>query len=150
MKIPEWPLFVFLDDTSLEICESLEDARRDYEGITVELGIYSFFDYSGCPLKPVFTVPNRNSKFLGLIRSSSSGVFEFERASSTVLDDIDAALDNSEYLAKNDRFGSLDDVCCHLENRGVSMDLFRRNRPNNKQNKSEMATPRKPSDHFGS
>ena len=148
MKIPEWPLFVFLDDTSLEICESLGDARRDYEGIDVESGVFSFFDFSGCPLKPVFAVPNRHSKFLGLIRSSSSGVFEFERESPSRPDDIDNALSNSEHLAKNERFGTLDEVCHHLVNRGHSMALFRGNRQKNKHNKSEMATPRKPSDQF--
>jgi len=127
MKNPEWPLFVFLDDTSIEICESLEDARRDYEGIDVESGVFSFFDFSGYPLKPVFTIPNRHSKFLGLIRSCSSGVFEFERESS-LLHDIDLSLSKSEHLAKTERFGTLDDVCDHLANRGHSMKLFRAKR----------------------
>jgi hypothetical protein len=128
MDQPEWPLFVFLDDTSLEICESLEDARREYEGIDVEAGVYSFFDYAGAPVKPVFIVPNVHSKFLGLISSCSSGVFEFERDSTSESNRIASKLNNTEHLTKNQRFETLYDVCRHLERRGCCMDHCYSNR----------------------
>jgi hypothetical protein len=121
MEQPEWPIFVFLDDTSLDVCESLDDARRDYEGIDIERGAYSFFDFAGYPLKPFFTVPNRHSKFLGLIRSCSSGVFTFERDPSLNIHVIANALSNAEYLNQNQRFGTLADVWKHLECRGCSI-----------------------------
>jgi hypothetical protein len=128
MENPEWPLFVFLDDTTLEICESLEDARRDYEGIDVEAGVYSFFDFAGVPVKAVFIVPNLHSKFLGLIPSCSSGVFEFERDSASASHLIATALSNTARLAQNQIFATLDDVRRHLERRGCCMEHFYSNR----------------------
>jgi hypothetical protein len=128
MDQPEWPLFVFPNDTTLEICESLEVARREYEGIDVEAGVYSFFDFTGVPVKPVFTVPNDHSKFLGLIPSCSSGVFEFERDSASESHGIASALGNAEHLKKNQIFETLDDVSRHLERRGCRMEHFYSNR----------------------
>jgi hypothetical protein len=120
MNQPEWPLFVFPRDTSLEICESLEDARRDYEGIHVEAGEYLFFDFAGVLVKPIFIVPNVHSNFLGLIKSSSSGVFEFERDSTSEPHVIVFALQNTEHIRRNQIFDTLDDVYRHLESRGCS------------------------------
>jgi hypothetical protein len=124
----EWPLFVFPNDTTLEICESLKDARREYEGIDIEAGVYTFFDFSGVPVKPVFTIPNAHSKFLGLIPSCSSGVFEFERDSTSQSHDIASALSNAEHLTQNQIFETLDDVCDHLQRRGCCVEQFQRNR----------------------
>ena len=124
----EWPLFVFLNDTTLEICESLADARREYEGIDVESGVYSFFDFSGVALKPIFTIPNDHSKFLGLIPSCSSGVFEFECDSTSPHHDIASALSNAEHLTQNPIFDTLDEVCQHLERRGCCTENFLSNR----------------------
>jgi hypothetical protein len=128
MNQPEWPLFVFLNDTTLQICESLESARRDYEGLDVEAGVYSFFDFAGVLVKPVFIVPNDYSKFLGLIPYCTSGVFVFERDSSSEDHIIASALSNAEHLTQNQIFETLDDVCHHLERRGCRMGHFYSNR----------------------
>ncbi len=54
MKSIQWPIFVFRNDTVVEICECLQDVRRDYEGVDVEDGVYAFFDFEGKPLKGCF------------------------------------------------------------------------------------------------
>ncbi|MGK0190564.1 MAG: hypothetical protein ACI9R3_006393 [Verrucomicrobiales bacterium] len=66
MTKPEWPLFVFREDGVLDLCETLRDAQREYEGVDVEGEVYEFYDFSGCPARPVFTTPNKYSSFLGL------------------------------------------------------------------------------------
>jgi len=135
MEKPEWPLLVFQDDTTLEICESLEVARREYEGIDVEARVYLFFDFSGVPVQPVFIIPNHHSKFLGLIPSCSSGEFEFERDLTSRPHDIALALSNAEHLTKNQLFETLDDVCHHLERRGCCMEQYYNDRESKKQNR---------------
>ncbi len=124
MEIPEWPLFVFLDDTTLEICESLDDARRNYEGIDVESGVFSFYDFSGCPVKPVFAKPNRHSSFLGILQSSTSGAFDFRRDSVVNRPPMDRLLQNTTSLSTNDRFSTLDDIKNHLKNCGIRIHHF--------------------------
>lgn len=121
----EWPLFVFREDGVLELCESLKDARRDYEGVDVEASVYEFYDFSGTPARPVFIAPNRRSSFLGLIRSSSSGVFTFERDPELSIDPIDVAVLETSILDQNDRFKDLTQVRKHLENRGCPMECSR-------------------------
>ena len=51
-------IFVFVEDGTLEIIEELEEARRNYEGIDVESGVYDFYNEAGTYLKAVFTKPN--------------------------------------------------------------------------------------------
>ena len=115
MTLPEWPLFVVRDDAVLEICESLEDARRDYEGIDVESGVYHFVDSTGVVAKPIFTTPNEHSKVLGLISTCSSGVFEFEQAGRCDDEAVERFLDGVDFLETNTRFSTLDEVRDHLK-----------------------------------
>ena len=121
----EWPLFVFREDGVLELCESLEDARKDYDGLDVEANLYQFYDFSGVPVRPVFIVPSKDSFFRRLIRSSSPGVFTFERYPELSIDPIDVAVLETSILNRNDRFKSLIEVREHLENRGCPMNFFR-------------------------
>ncbi len=90
---------------------------------TLNLEVFPF-RFVWCPLKPVFTISNRHTKFLGLIRSSSSGVFEFEREPTLELHDIDAALSNAEHLSKNERFATFEEICHHLKRHGCRMGHF--------------------------
>ena len=41
----EWLLFVFSEDGVLELCESLKDARRDYDELDAEANLYQFYDF---------------------------------------------------------------------------------------------------------
>lgn len=117
----EWPLFVFREDGVLELCETLEDAQREYEGVDVDQEVYVFYDFSGCPARPVFITPNKYSSFLGLFHSCTSGIFEFERDPELRIDSIDVAVLESSLLEDNKRFQSMDQVIKHLESRGCSM-----------------------------
>ena len=114
MHSPIWPLFVFLDDMSLEICESLTDARREYEGIDVEAGSYSFYDFTGRPLKPVFVKPNQRYTLIGKVYAMSSGVFDFVISTDAEHEPITTKLQDTYSLSKNSRFSSLDDILRHL------------------------------------
>jgi len=125
MKKIEWPLFVFREDGVLDLCETLEDAQREYEGVDVGQEVYVFYDFSGCPARPVFTTPNKYFSFLGLFHSCTSGVFIFERDPELRIDSIDVAVLENSFLEDNKRFQSMDQVIKHLESRGCSMKLTR-------------------------
>jgi len=51
--------FVFVEDGSLEIVDTIDEVRTNYEGIDVESGVYEFFDKNGKRLNPSFTKPNK-------------------------------------------------------------------------------------------
>jgi hypothetical protein len=121
----EWPLFVFLEDGVLELCESLEDAQRDYEGVDVEARVFEFYDFSGTPARPVFIKPNKHSSFLGLFRSCSLGIFTFERDADLRIAPIDVAVLEASILDQNNRFKDMNQVRKHLESRGCPMELSR-------------------------
>ena len=115
-----WPIFVFLDDTTLDVCESLEDARMNYEGIDVESGIYRFYDFSGAYLKPAFSVPNRTKSLFGVATSISSGVFHFEIHDIESGQSMVGCLENTEALNPTDRFSDLSQILSHLKGQGVA------------------------------
>ena len=68
-------VFVFIEDGTLEVVGSMEEAERGYEGIDVESQVFTFFDASGTYLKPTFTRPNRSGKYLGLFSWVESGEY---------------------------------------------------------------------------
>ena len=113
MKSIQWPIFVVQNDTGVEICECLEDARRDYEGIDGEDGAYAFFDYVGAPLRAVFVEPNRRGRFLGF-ESVSSGVFSIEYDDAAESGAVNEALAKTDFLEPSSRFQDLDEVKRHL------------------------------------
>ena len=51
------------DDRTLMVFSTERDAVAYCEGIDVEDGGWSFFDASGNPLEPVFSVPNERRRF---------------------------------------------------------------------------------------
>lgn len=121
----EWPLFVFRKDGVLELCESLADAQRKYEGIDVEAREFEFYEFSGTPARPVFIKPNKHSSFLGMFSYCSSGVFTFERDATLEIDPIDIAMLEISILARNNRFEDMNQVRRHLESCGCSMERSR-------------------------
>ena len=44
--------FIFVEDGSLEVVDTPDEIRTNYEGIDVESGVYEFFDKNGKRLKP--------------------------------------------------------------------------------------------------
>ena len=102
-------IFVFAEDSSLEIIASLEEARRNYECVDVESGVFQFFDDKGMYLEPQFTKPNRSGRFLGIFKWVESG--EFELVSSPKADeDINTYLAETSELEPNPWFTELDEV----------------------------------------
>ena len=100
-------IFVFAEDGSLEIIASLEEARRNYEGIDVESGVFQFFDDSGTYLEPQFTKPNRTGRFLGIFKWVESGEFELV-PSPRADEDIYAYLAETSELKPNPWFTELE------------------------------------------
>ncbi len=52
-------IFIFADDRSVQIVNSLEEVKLNCEGIDVENRVFSFFDENGSTLEPRFPKPNR-------------------------------------------------------------------------------------------
>ena len=102
-------ILVFVEDGTLEIVEGLEEARRNYEGIDVESGVYEFYDEKGIYLKPIFTKPNKINKLFWLFSSIVSGEYILEPAPNEG-EDIITALKETIALTDNRWFKNLDEV----------------------------------------
>ncbi len=102
-------IFVFVEDGSLEVIESLEEARRNYEGLDVESGVFQFFDERGVYLEPQFTKPNRTRRFLGIFNWRQSGDFELIPLLETD-ENIDVYLTETSELKPNPWFSRLEEV----------------------------------------
>ncbi len=122
-------LFAFVEDGTLQVLAGVEDARREHEGVDVESGTVTFFDEDGRPLEPVFRVPNRTGKVLGLLSWGSSGVFDLEPAAEPPGDPLWLALQETQSLAPNPWFASLADVVAHLRARGAVVEAPTRSAP---------------------
>lgn len=110
-------IFVFVDDGTLEIIASPQEARRNYEGIDVERGSFRFFDEHGAPLEPRFTQPNRTGRLLGIISWVESGDFELVPAPASGEDNIFEHLLEVNQLEPNPWFKDLDEVKRFLTSR---------------------------------
>lgn len=104
-------IFVFIEDGTLDVINSLEDALREYEGIDVESGVFEFYDENGTYLKPVFSVPNKyESHLFGVIKSVESGVYGLVPAPGECEESFENMLDDVQFLNKNRFFGSLEEI----------------------------------------
>ena len=115
-------IFAFDEGGSLQVLADADQARRDYEGIDVEAGVVNFYDERGTPLVPVFSVPNRHGRFLGLFFWSASGVFDLVPESAAIGDSFALALVETVSLEPNSRFGTLDQLKDALREQGVKVD----------------------------
>lgn len=109
-------IFVFIDDGTLEVIASPEEARQRYEGIDVEGGALEFFDEDGTRLEPRFTRPNRSGRFLGILGWVESGLFELVRAPGSE-EDIFTRLSETVRLEPNQWFDDLNEIRQFLKNR---------------------------------
>jgi len=110
--------FVFVEDVSLEIVETIEEVKKYYEGKDVESGVYEFFDKNGKRLKPKFTRPNKVKKYLGIFSIVESGEFELIPDNDQTVDNIYTLLKETPYLKPNNDFKTLQDVKIYLGNEG--------------------------------
>ena len=102
-------IFVFLDDSTLDVIANLEEAQRNYEGIDVEDGVYQFFDVTGSYLEPRFIEPNKTGRFLGIVSWVESGQFELIPNTETD-EDINLYLAETSEINPNPYFSSLEEV----------------------------------------
>ncbi len=102
-------IFVFAEDGSLEIVAGLDEARRNYEGIDVESGVFHFFDDTGTYLEPRFTKPNKRGRLLGIFKWVESGEFDLV-PSPGVGEDILVHLADTSEMEPNSWFKSLQEV----------------------------------------
>jgi hypothetical protein len=65
MKVPDF-IFVFLDDSSLDVVDPSTNLNGAYEGVDVENGAYAFFDSQIRTMLPRFITPNREGRTLGV------------------------------------------------------------------------------------
>lgn len=115
-------IFAFNEEGTLEILEGADDARRDYEGIDVEAGMVTFYDEHGTPLAPVFSVPNRHGRILGLFPWSASGVFDLVPEPAGTGDSFALALFEAGSLKPNRWFSTIDRLKNTLRERRVKVD----------------------------
>lgn len=59
-------LFVFLDDSTLDVVDPDSNVVGAYEGVDVASGEYAFFDSQLRKMIPTFTTPNKEGSVLGL------------------------------------------------------------------------------------
>lgn len=112
-------IFVFIEDGTLEVVASLQEARRNYEGIDVESGIFQFFDEYGIYLEPRFTKPNRTGRFLGIFSWVESGEYELVPNPDAEEDSILEKLSEQILLAPNVWFRNLEEVKSYLKSRST-------------------------------
>jgi len=70
-------IFVYQDDGSLCVMESVAQANRHYEAIDVENAEFTFLDGSSRVLKPVFGAPTKK-KWLFFFSIADPGTFTLE------------------------------------------------------------------------
>ena len=110
-------VFIFNDDGTLEVVNSLEEVRRNCEGIDVENGVFRFFDENGNHLEPRFTKPNKTCQVFGVFSLVEAG--EYELIPSPIINEreIFLSLLEASEMESNPWFKSLDGVKGYLESR---------------------------------
>ena len=103
-------IFAILDDLGLAVHSSIEDACRGHEPVDVENGDVHFFDDDGWPLDPVFVVPNRYGKVLGVTVLEQGSFVLQRRVLGTEADGLKVALETVAYLQPNQHFVSVDAI----------------------------------------
>ena len=112
-------IFVFVEDGTLEVVADLDAVRRMSEPIDVESSVYRFYDADGRPLTPLFTKPNRQTRFFGLFTTLTQGEYTLEAGDTSQEDPIAVALLETAVLEPNEWFTDLDAVREYLTARGA-------------------------------
>ncbi len=115
-------IFVFIEDGTLDVVADIEEARRQYEGVDVESGVFTFYDDRGTYLRPDFVVPNKYGSFLGLIEWSESGIFDLVVDPDADGDPLWLSLYETEAVNPNPWFDSLKEVKDYLQANGAVVD----------------------------
>ena len=118
-------VLVFSDDGCVRIAESEAQVIRDCEGVDVQSGVWWFYDETGQPLVPVFDVPVKETRVLGLFRIVDSGHYHLEPGDSShplYVDPLWVSLLEAVVLEPNPHFASLEHLKAALRASGVQVD----------------------------
>ena len=118
-------VLVFSDDCCVRIAESEAHVIRDCEGVDVQSGAWWFYDEAGRPLVPVFDVPVKETRALGVFRMVDSGKYHLEPGDSShplYVDPLWLSLMEAVELEPNPHFATLEHLKATLRSRGVQVD----------------------------
>ena len=107
-------ILAFLEDGTLAIHGTIDEVRREYDGIDVESGIVRFYDATGTYLAPIFTTPNRIQRHFLLFETIISGVYDLQPAPDANEDPLWVCLIETSTLGPNPYFASLAEVKTHF------------------------------------
>ena len=113
-------LFAFLDDQTVDIIESEQQAYNNYESIDVENADVVFFDSHGRYLEPRFIQSSKQGKFLGLFSWGQPSTFELTARSDNeglLLQKINA----TKAVNPNKWLKDVRALRAHLEENGVAL-----------------------------
>ena len=105
-------MIFILDETDLlHVADAEAEPQGAFEGIDVENGIYRFFNESGSPLVPEFTVKNkRGTSFFGLSKWIWSGTYRLIACEDDSVPHLSEMLTKDTGLEPNKYFGDIDAV----------------------------------------
>jgi hypothetical protein len=109
----------FEEDDTLRLFGNAVAAERQYEGVDVESGGVKFFGADGTVLEPVFTVPNRSGKLLGLFAWVQSGAYRLVPSPDAGKEAFASRLRDARALQSNPWYASMADLRAALARRGV-------------------------------
>jgi hypothetical protein len=115
-------VFAFVEDGTLRVYGSPDDAIRQFEGVDVESGVVRFYDDSGVYLAPKFTKPNLSGTILGVVGWVQSGSYELVANPHANEDSFALALYETSVLEPNAWFMSLAHVRQVLSAKGVAVE----------------------------
>ena len=115
-------IFAFVEDGTLHVYETAQEAIRAYEGIDVESGVVRFYDESGIYLEPRFIHPNRSGKTLGILPWVESGAYDLVANPTAQGDAFALALYETRILDPNPWFTSLEQLKSALAAKGVEVE----------------------------
>ncbi|HWN81002.1 MAG TPA: hypothetical protein VNM87_02795 [Candidatus Udaeobacter sp.] len=115
-------IFAFVEDGTLHVYETAQEAIREYEGIDVESGVVRFYDESGVYLEPRFIHPNQSGKVLGIIKWVESGAYDLVANPAAQEDSFALALYETRVLDPNPWFTSLGELKSVLAAKGVEVE----------------------------
>ena len=119
-------ILAFVEDGTIRLHGSEEEATAEYEGVDVESQVVMFYRDDGIYLEPVFTEPNRYGRLLGLISWSESGTYHLEPRPDATEDPLWLALLEHPILEPGLGFSSIEELRRHLKENGVAVDDPRR------------------------
>ena len=103
-------IFIFLDDSSLDVIDPTSNRAGKYEGIDVANNEYTFFDNKLRKLLPRFTKPNQTATIFGLLTFIVSGEYELDPQVEVSKEEFIIKLNNLSAINPNPWFQTIEKV----------------------------------------